>query len=223
MKKIILLLIICFLVTGCSVNYEVEIYNDKVNESVDFIFKGSNSKDETKQLFNDALLKYELLEMDRNYEPFYIKKEKKYSMHSLIEYDFDDYKKQTSYFSNCCRAISFADNGKYITFKFLGYIKYFEQYDNLDEIKFTVKSNHKLVETNADEIDRYSYTWNLNRDNYKDVLPYIKLYSNKYVFDYSGNLMKRVIVIVSIVAIIVLVGSLSYGFIYVKGKNSNRI
>ena len=81
--------------------------------------------------------------------------------------------------------------------------------DGVDEIKIHLKTNHKVKENNADEIDGYHYYWNINKSNYNDKNIYIMLYRDKYVFNYEGEAIPFIIgtVLVAIlifIAIIVL-------------------
>ena len=135
-------------------------------------------------------------------------------------YKITDYKDRLDQFKDCCRTIDFSNDGKYITFRTLGYFNWFDKYDKIDELNIVVKSNHKVKEHNADEVGRYTYTWHINKDNYKEKIPSIKLYSDKYVFDYDGSFIKKVLTITGIVVIIGLVGFITYKYF---SKRSNKV
>ena len=45
MKKILILLIALLFVTGCSANYDIEIYNNEVKEKLEFIDTNSSNWD----------------------------------------------------------------------------------------------------------------------------------------------------------------------------------
>ncbi len=223
MKKILLLIIVCLFVSGCSINYEVEIYNNKVNETIDLIDKSADSKESIKSKIGDLFQKYEVMYLPREFNSYYNKKDSVYSLRSKGSYKFDQYNEDLNYIRHYCRSVKFSYDKKYIEYEMLGYLKLFEEYEDLDEVNFVVKSNHKVKEHNADETGRYTYIWHINKDNYKDKIPSIKLYSKEYVFDYEGNFVKRVLTILGIVAIISLVSFITYTYFSRRSNKANQI
>ena len=49
---------------------------------------------------------------------------------------------------------------------------YFQQYKNLNSIKVNITSTYNVIESNADSVNGNVYTWNLSRNNNKNI--YIK-------------------------------------------------
>ena len=74
----------------------------------------------------------------------------------------------------------------------------------LDELDIIIKSNHKLKETNADSINGYEYTWHFDQNNYKDGNVYLKLYKDKYVFNYENEFTIQIIIISAFVLTILI-------------------
>lgn len=225
-KKLILLLFSVFLVTGCTANYNIEIYNKTINENIDLIDNTSISAQDNRDKIENIFIKYhedtDMLYL-REFKEFTNEQKKVYSLSEKSSYSFEEYQQELQYFRNCCRSVELSDDGNYINFRTLGYIKWFEKYEELDKIQIKVKSNHKVKEHNADKVNRYEYTWDIDRYNYQEKIPSLKLYSNKYVFDYEGKFMKRVIYFIVITVIIVsIVGGL-YFHINEKNKNANQI
>lgn len=220
MKKKLVLISALFLLTGCSATYEIEIYDDTINEKIDITDSTSSSAIEVKEkIYNIFETKVGGVdELARNFQPYSDKKNNYYSIRENSTFKIEDYKNEVANITDCCRSIELSDDGDYIVFRTLGYFKWFEQYEDLDELTIRIKSNHKLVETNADEIHRYSYTWIINKDNYKEKIPYIKLYSDKYVFNYNNEFVKKVLPIVVITGIIL--GGSGITYFYLKKKNS---
>lgn len=220
-NKLILLFVgVLLLLTGCSANYNIEIYNDTINENIELYDNSSISADDNKQKIETIFIKYfdstDMLYM-RKFKTFSDEVKNRYYLTEDSSYKLDEYQNQLEYFRNCCRSIELSDDGKYINFRTLGYFKWFEQYEELDSIQIKIKSNHKVKEHNADSTNRYEYIWNIDRYNYKDKIPSIKLYSNKYVFDYDGKFFKRIIYI--ILFIVIIIGIIGIGYIFIKQKN----
>ena len=67
----------------------------------------------------------------------------------------------------------------------------FNEYPKLDSIKINLKTNHKVISTNADSKHGYHYTWNLTREKKDDAAILITLSKNKYVFNYENEFIKR--------------------------------
>ena len=91
--------------------------------------------------------------------------------------------------------------------------------NNVDEIKIHLKTNHRVKENNADEIDKYNYYWNINKSNYDYKNIYIMLYRDKYVFNYEGEAIPYIIgsVIVAILILIVII------VLKRKSRNNNKV
>ena len=85
MKKILLLIIVCLFVSGCSINYEVEIYNNKVNETIDLIDKSADSKESIKSKIGDLFQKYEVMYHKIASEIKNLRKKSKFSQEELAE------------------------------------------------------------------------------------------------------------------------------------------
>ena len=216
-KKIILLLFMVLLTSGCTIKYDIEIYNSEVREQIDLVDKDIYSRADLETRMYGYFDKYQVYDgVNKYFEPFESKNY--YAFRSKETFDFSGYNTNIKPVSNSCRDISFNDDGKYITFKTLGYFKWFEKYDELDELIITVKSNHKVKEHNADETKKHTYIWHIDKANYKEKIPNIKLYSKKYVFNYNNEFIKKILPIAVIIGIIVIGGGASY--IYLKNKSN---
>lgn len=227
-KFLLIVLLLLFTTTGCSVNYDVEIYNNKVNEKIEISDPSLNNSEALKNYIEDLFFKYtgdyELLSI-REFKNYDNNKSNAHSLVSEKTYNsFKEYYENLHDIKGCCRTIDLSDNGTHITYRALGYNKWFDKYSELDGIKLRVKSNHKLVETNADEIEKgYIYIWDINRSNYKEKVPYLKLESKKYVFNYENEFLKNVLTIGGLAAIIVGGPAIAYFVVKGKQKKVNKI
>jgi len=99
----------------------------------------------------------------------------------------------------------------------------FEHYKDLDKVTVMIKSNHKLIETNADKVDGYKYYWTIEKETKDDEKILLKLDSNKFVFNYEGSFVKKVLTIVGIIAIISLIGFITYKYFTKRSNKVNEI
>ena len=206
-KKLIILGLLLLFTTGCSITYDVEIYNNKVNDKTEVVVPTMTSGQATYNYVLDVVEKasgYPDLFYTRKFKPF----DGKNGYHSIIEENsyksFKEYYDSLYFVKSCCRTIDVSGDNQYIYYRALGYNQWFDKYSELDSIKLRVRSNHKLVETNADSVEKgYIYIWDINRSNYKSKIPYLKLHSNKYIFNYNNEFVNKVLTILIIVGIIV--------------------
>ncbi|MCI8567956.1 MAG: hypothetical protein HFG48_01400, partial [Bacilli bacterium] len=101
--------------------------------------------------------------------------------------------------------------------------KCFDMYKNLDSITVKLKTNHKVVNSTADEVDLHTYIWKLTRENSNDKPLQITLKRNEYVFNYDNRLVKLVGFSAFLAFIIVLfykLGIIIYNF---KVRRRNKI
>ena len=211
--------------TGCSATYEVEIYNDKVNETISFYYDNTSSKDSAELSFNEYLERFQDTSFlgDRIFKEYYNKKKKLYYVKENTSYKLNDYSNELDKVKLNFKTIDYRNNKEFITLRVLDYAKYFDNYPELNSLKVVIKSNHKLKETNADEVHGHSYIWNIDRINYKDIKPSIILYSDQYVFNYENEFVKKIIYIGGFIGIILVVSMSIYIKVKKKNKSMNEI
>lgn len=213
MKKILLLSFILILLSGCTANYEVVIDGDKIKERLTItetdksIFDKITDTGWTVRDSFDALLSGD--EFSRQ----------DYSIKSLnsedqlgVKYSNDSLEslENSSVINQCFNnpSISVEDNIVYID---TGEFECFDLYDNLDSIRIAFKTNHKVLDTNADTIENDSYIWNITKD------------SNKVIkISYDSSITKinyTTYVVVAIIFIVLIIGLL---LVFRKVKNKNN-
>ena len=92
--------------------------------------------------------------------------------------------------------------------------KCYEYYENLETVKVVLKTNHKVISTNADEQNGDTYIWNFSKDSNKSI----------NVSYYKSDVKKSVNIkgIVIVLCIVSFIGIVSY-FVLKKMKKSNEI
>jgi hypothetical protein len=223
-KKIILLLtIICFM-SGCSATYNLEFKNSRIYETTTIReddMNNINSNSELKEDF-ETYSKYYITSItaDSNIgnEKDFTKKssELKYykNRHRLTNSFYELKYKYTFDISNYNEAylpkysleyFNFLNNRDNYTISTGTNIRIFDEFEYLDEITVHIKSNHVLIDTNADEVDGYNYYWYFDRDT-KDKFVYLEVSKTEKIFNYENEFVYGVIAaIITVLVIIVIV------------------
>lgn len=221
MKKIILLLVVIFLVTGCSGKYELEIKNEKVIEKTTALYDKNDVNEDPYEYTQELSLKY-----DDNGD--FLRYDEKKNIHkkNLIGveltnfYDsieeFKDFSKVINY---CYAAKNITNYDDYITIKTSNEFTCIDEIEELDEVTIVIKSNHKLKSTNADKKKGATYYWYINKDNYKEKPISLVLHSNKKVWYY--DVLKKLILIISVIGGTVLVAFTGYKLYRKREENVN--
>ena len=91
-KKLFILLFLTMFITGCSVDYNIEIYNNDINEHIDLTYAGSNSAQDTKikveSLFDKYFSGTDYLYM-RRFKLFEDEQKKMYGLREKSKYKFE--------------------------------------------------------------------------------------------------------------------------------------
>ena len=99
----------------------------------------------------------------------------------------------------------------------------FYEYPILENITINLKTNHKVVSSNANIVDGYHYTWNIDKDNKDDAAIQITIKKDEYVFNYENELVKKVMFFVLIIGIILGVGGICYFYFKNRNERLNKV
>lgn len=226
-KKLILLLVLIFLFTGCSATYELEVYNNKFKENVSINNYDPKSWDTVlstgfsykRQIMDN--LKYPLpafsdttvdendwirLDGEEYYETKLISS--KNNLGLSWNYNFND--------TNYSRAKLPSMAYQYFTFTTSNEntwilstdakLKSFEEYSNLEKLTIKIKTNHKVINHNADKVEGTTYTWNILRENQNKKRVQIELSKEEKVFNYENEIVNTVGIVVAVVLGIAILG-----------------
>ena len=232
MKKrvIILLILVIFFVSGCSVNYNLSINEDlSVNENIT-ASEGSNSlKTKTGQdpkVAANSL--YELYKIEGiNYnisttsDDSITTSNVSTSFNSLEEYE--DYFK-----SDIIKEVNITKKNSYITLEYkqdVALTEYASRSLIYDSIEVNIEVPFKVTEHNADAVKGNTYTWNIKKDG---ELKDIKITFNKDQTDISRkinflgffeiNVKYSILLVLGLVVIVLAI----VGFVYMNNKKNNR-
>lgn len=226
MKKIILLVSLIFLLSGCSVNYDLEIFNNEYREKISInSLNTTESSYEIPVYFDETRVEKTLTSKKVADVEYYQKSNEQTNYVYYNNFAMEKYYK--SYFVNSSFdffAVYYNDVDEetgedIITISTNNNMKIFDTYKDLDEIKINVKTNHKVKYSNADSHSKFTYTWNYDKNNYKDKYIQLILYKDKFVFNYDGKFFRNL----TIVGLIVVSLAIIAIFIIKKSKKANKV
>ena len=202
MKKIkyILLILIVFILTGCSGNYNLTFNKDlTINEELNILIDNSNNAYErTLDLLKKAEIdpdKYEIMidkdkvkivykETYSSFENYYLNSKLYRSLFENIEYEKDN--TGLSINTNSRLKLNDKNNQNIIN-----------SYD-IDNFKINVSIPFNVTDNNADSIKDNTYTWELNNsDTYKEI---------NVRYDYRNDRTSSIV-------ILIIIGVISLGII----------
>lgn len=201
MKKLKLLIIFVaiFCLTGCSVEYNVEIYNDEARVNGTLIESDKARWDEKiygntyrelidlkTQKTNDFVNFDGIFKID-NESGLGIGLKSKYSL--LEDYSYSPGIKI------CYEYFNVLTEGENIVISTSSENTCFDEYPQLDKITVKLKTNHKVVKSNATSVDGYHYTWDITPDKKDDASIYIELSKKKFVKNYENENTKMILII----------------------------
>lgn len=207
MKKILLLLML-ILVTGCSATYDLYIGNN-LTDDISILedkerlktIKEYNMEDDT--IFNTDNLSYNIysLESGFDYKRQEISNDTTSGYRYSYSYDMKNMNKKSMVY-DCYDNISISKKSK-ILIETSDEFKCFDKYNLLDDVTINIHYDGDLYDTNADRYGGGIYTWNINKDNYKNKKIYLELYKTKrnYTFDIIGGCFLSVLIIVLLVIV----------------------
>lgn len=244
-NKKFLFLLLFFVCCGCDVNYRIEIEDNDINEKISAVeysnidwdaeYKIVENVDDdhvnkttyreyVNQKFyeNESALKNEI-----NSETFYNKKiistKDKLGLEYRYTFDINQYKDSAAV-SICFRYFNFlTSDNKYILSTSKG-ADCFDDYKKLDSLTIELSTNHKVATHNADEVNGYTYTWNIDKTNYSNKSIYVELYKDKYEKGYNSEKNKRQLakVIRTILIVVLCIAISLFIVIIILRKKANR-
>lgn len=220
--KLFLFCLMIFLMTGCDVNYNLEIYNNYMTESVDFLLENKleNQKKIDEYMSVDHQAYFDMdLGKSYNYVQHKIKKNNKIGINLNYNYRGDDLQ-NSSLLNKCYYKKSVIKENNEIVIHTEGINSCFYMDDNkvIDNLKINIKTDLPVIKHNADKVSHNVYTWIVDENNYQNHPIDIKI-STKVEDKKTNNFW---IIILSF--IIVLFGILCIFLnVYLKNHKNNKI
>lgn len=215
MKKGILFVFL-LLLTGCTIDYNLEIDNNKIKEEM--VGTISNEEYEIKEIDTDVNIFYEIVNYDQksllNDDEIYNKKIVKNDngVDYNFKYTYKDNFDKSRLLNTCFEKVDFSETDEYYYASIGG--NFYCLYS--DKITINVKTDYAIMKNNADKVKNNVYTWILD-DNTADIQMII---SKKLVNNSNTESKPNFFRIIGFIVLIVLSG-ITY-FLY-KKKNSGEI
>lgn len=204
-QKIMILIVLCILLSGCTVNYNLNIKDSKITEN---IILNSNTKENYRD--NSVCNNYKkisesnLVSINKNnvtiekdnllklnnvgyYNLKYIK-EDNCMLNASYTYNLSEYQMAYTtplYLQNF--EIDYIDDNNY-SIRGKNFLSFYS-YSNLEELIVNITINDNVVYNTADNVNNNTYSWTINKENYDQKVVKIvvgeKLNENKPQIDYS--------------------------------------
>lgn len=170
LKKIVLLLPLLLLITGCGSTYEIEFTQDDTIKDTISIFEDNDKVERfTKKDEDDFLNK--LLDFERGYEHY---KRELYTTEDITgykyTYDFtyEEYDAM-SQLRKCYEDLTLKITDGKIELKTKGEFLCATYHKEMPYMEITIKSDYKIEDSNANTQDSNTATWKITKNNYKNT------------------------------------------------------
>lgn len=213
MKKIkyLILIVGIFTLSGCSIDYNMEIYNDKIKENVSISETNLDILKDTEKrnLLEESLTvtyDYWKATNNTNYKLDKIIKDKELTLKITGKHKLEVSPSLVTV-TNCYKNFNIVETDNSYILSTSKENICFEANENLDEINIKISTNHRVINHNAHTRKKDTYIWKLNKDNYNDAPIQLEFYKDKYVINYNNKLFKimgLIILVIGVTLIIIL-------------------
>lgn len=189
MKKILLLTILCLLLTGCTVNYNLEIDDNEFKETITGNVLNSemtNKEGETYVNLFHSLINNDQQAIYNNSNSLYKKTLKKQtdSVDFEYTYTYNDYTINDSILLDKCFK-NFSIESENNQYKIMTYGDFYCKY--ADEIKVNITTEYQVTLHNADKVKDNTYTWIINDETVDDFEIILNMNKEKIKEEKSSN------------------------------------
>ncbi len=209
MKKITLIIAICFILTGCTVKYDIHFDELGITEKIEGTIEG-NIYEMAKEIDGDGYyFQQELVNNKipalKNYKKYYNKKISVNGNNSNVflnhRYKYEEIK--DSYIINrCFEKVSIINDKEYLYVSLGGNFQCFD-FEN-DNIEVQVSSNYQIIEHNAKEEKNGKYIWDINIADKENKIEFQLLKKTKEKETNKLNTLRIVVLILIILTGIIL-------------------
>jgi len=167
-KKMILLVISLFTITGCTTQYDLVINESSFDETTTIVAPKSDFNRNEIQVYSEQNIPItQETNQTKFYNNFMTEDNSNYYIKLNYSHDIDTIKK--SYFiTKCYQNANINETSEQIEISTSPEFMCINLDDGWynDAAKINIKTDLKVVENNADEVNDNTYTWNINQTNY---------------------------------------------------------
>lgn len=225
MKRIKVVFLVFFLamLSGCSVQYNLEFKDYKLTEQIHIVLEGLDYRtDKIDYLKNFKFLAISKGRDQVEYQKNFNDQNGKFVASYNYEYKIEDFYKN-NVLNHCYDSFSLVEDNDYYllstgkTFNCLSV-----EYQPVDEYVINITTNHKVLEHNADKVSNNKYSWIIdNNDNEAYATKPIMIKFSKEID--KGILDNAAVTIIAILVTILIIGGIIFLIAYYKNKQANKM
>lgn len=240
MKRVFWVLIITLFLTGCDINYTLNV-DDSFSENVTAIETNSSNwsysvSGMTMMEYNDYFLQKEIpYHYNDSYVPenfvrfdnvsYYdvgdLSDNKKIGIGLSSKFDSVDGFSRSNLIWKTCANKSIIKNDDGISIKISGF-KVFDEYKTLDKLTVNIKSKYSFLSNNADDIKNNVYSWAITRDNYDKKSIDVVLKTSNLIEDVAIQTKDNIMIKFAFaLMVLVVIFFVIYKFVMGKYKRNN--
>lgn len=240
MKKIVRNLIFIIsailLLSGCTVDYNLSIDSDFINENISFIENDMSKLDTIRTYgtfwmddisYRDLINEYMKMNIAsmRDNKSFYDKQlisDNGIGMSLNYKFNLENYQNSKSVY-NCYKYFNVSNtDDTYTISTSKDFLCFNEDYPLLEQVNVNITTKYKVLETNATIIDGDTYSWVINKTNAENSQIIIKFQtkSDNMFADIINEDNKFLILIIGMLGVI---GIIIVSYVYLKGRKNNKI
>ena len=223
MRKLKILVLICgmFLLSGCSVKYNLTINKNTMEEDINAIFDKATESELASRM--EPIRRSAYYNYDTRENEYYIFNKREDDNNIILSYNYEYtgnnlYKSEAA--SRCYykRIVNVTDENITINTDNQVACLFKDGEREIDDITVNIKTDLIVLENNADEVNDKTYTWYINDQNYTNKPIYIKIDKNIKEKENISNLT-----IVLFIFGIIVIGIIVYIIIKFKYSKNNKI
>ncbi len=180
MKKICGLVLLIFLLSGCSASYNITIDNNNEFEENLYVFSETDKEVENIKKYKMPVLVdandstgSETIEKVDGYKYYDISKEPNY-INLFTTFKNKEYS-NSNIIRSCFKYFNFAlDEDNYYIISTSRGFTCIDKYPDLSNVTISIKLPNSVIDVNTENINGDTYTWNINRSNAKNTSIYLK-------------------------------------------------
>ena len=206
-KKILFVLFITFLLSGCTAEYNISIIDDQVIEDINIYTSDTEEKEMLKNYKKEKILSFSVEDKNYYYDKEFLSNNK--GLNLRFRYlDYPAYS-LSSFFNYCYDKSSIVSDDKYIYIIATGFTCTSYNWLEVKQAKVNFTTNHKILTENSDIQKNNVYTWDL-KDYNSDISIILEKNENTKVVNKKTNKRFWIILIVSIIGIGIVSGLVLY-------------
>lgn len=212
MKKFLFILAI-LLCCGCSAKYEIDFIDDTISDNLTVTYERNGETDsQINESFSES---FYAIGRDAIYN--FDNKSTNDNIIINFGYDYNVYNFGSANIPKSCFNIFkfITDDDKYYLFAQGAFKCSYYAYEYLDSLDIVIRTNHVVVENNADEVDGDEYIWHVD--------PNIDDFSLRFIVDQAVNKTNENGIFVKVLIGFTSIGIVCGIFIYIRYKKVNKI